>query len=58
MYVRLRNHGADSKIEALLVMLVKCSKIQESYRKEMKVDILGSSQKVESHSTMIKYLEQ
>lgn len=45
-------------MDALLAKLVKGSECQKNFLKEIKADISGMSQKVESHATAIKQLEQ
>ncbi|KAF3653224.1 hypothetical protein FXO38_15745 [Capsicum annuum] len=50
--------SGNSRMDALLAKLVKGSECQKNFLKEIKADISGMSQKVESHATAIKQLEQ
>lgn len=57
LYVSSGNCDVESKnsiMEAFLMKIVKVSESKESFFKEIKANILGFSQKVESNMTTIK----
>lgn len=58
MYVLLENIDADSRIKTVLSNLVKGQESQENCLKDIMEYISGMRQKVESHATVIKHLEQ
>lgn len=52
MYIPTDIHDTESRIEAIFSKLVK---VQESCLMEIREDISGLTQKVESHATAIKH---
>lgn len=55
-----RNHDIEfgnSRMKAFLVKLIKGKEIQEKYLKEIRINILGMSQKFGSHATASKKLK-